>query len=181
MRVISGKYKGRKLITPSDKSVRPLSDRVKEALFNIIDVKGTLFLDLFAGTGNVGIEALSRSAKEVYFLDKSVEIIKKNLELIKPDNAKVLELDFQKSFDYFSKKNIFFDFIFCGPPYRMILLNQIAEQIIDKKILKKGGYLIYEAGEKIELRANLEKYFEKVLERNYGATVIYILKIKRNR
>ena len=126
MRVITGTARGRKLEQLIGDDVRPTTDRVKEAVFSIIqfNIEGRRFLDLFAGSGQMGIEALSRGAKEAVFVDnrkESVEIIKRNLKSTKLDeNAKVIPMDSNSYLNVNSEK---FDFVFIDPPYETGLLQ----------------------------------------------------------
>ncbi len=123
MRVISGLRKGHKLKSPKGQDIRPTEDRIKESLFNIIGPlkKESLVLDLFAGTGSIGIEFLSRGAKFVYFIDssnESIRIIKDNLSLTKfLDSASIHKMDSINSIKFLREKGILFDYIFIDPPY----------------------------------------------------------------
>ena len=129
MRIVAGKNKGNILKSPKDLSIRPTSQKVREALFDILrtDIEETFFLDLFAGTGAVGIEALSRGAKKVIFIDKEVKcikIIKENLERTKnSQNAFVYKIDFLAGLKLLAKKNYLLDYIFLDPPYSKGLIN----------------------------------------------------------
>lgn len=141
MRVISGKYRGRVLNSPKDNAVRPTTDMVKESLFNIIqtDVQDAKFLDLFAGSGSIGIEAISRGAAEVIFCDndrKSLEIVKSNLNLIN-ESAKIIEGDYVSSLNrLFGEK---FDIIFVDPPYNKgyeaDIINRLSDYLCDDGIV----------------------------------------------
>ncbi|GAI79178.1 unnamed protein product, partial [marine sediment metagenome] len=121
MRIIAGKNKGNILKSPKDLSVRPTSQKVREALFDILrtDIEEALFLDLFAGTGAVGIEALSRGAKKVIFIEKElkcIKIIKENLEKTEnSQNALVYKIDFLAGLRLLCKKNYLLDYIFLDP------------------------------------------------------------------
>ncbi len=150
MRIISGIYRGRNLKTPLDSKIRPTSDRLRETLFNILNQKidhETSFLDLCAGTGAVGIEALSRGSKNVVFVDnsrKSCGLIESNLDLLKiPDtNTKVVCLS---SEDFLKKTTNSFDIIYFDPPYDLDY-SQVLYHISDSKslILNNKGILIVE-------------------------------------
>ena len=119
MRVITGIARGKRLVTPDTYDVRPTSDKVKEALFSALqfDIEGRRVLDLFAGSGQLGIEALSRGAKSCVFVDNSrasINLVKKNLEITGlEDNAKVIQSDFS-SFAAMSRDT--FDLVFLDPP-----------------------------------------------------------------
>jgi len=147
LRVASGSAKGRKLW--SLKSLRPTEEQVRTALFNSLGVKiqNRRFLDLFAGTGVVGIEALSRGAGEAWFVDKArrcVELIKKNLqECHLEDRGRVFLTDARKAILLFNRKGERFDFIFLDPPYQRIdVLLQSLELIGETDILSDEGMCI---------------------------------------
>ena len=145
MRVITGTARGRKLKTPPDYDVRPTTDNVKECLFNIInfDIEGRRVLDLFAGTGQLGIEALSRGAAEVVFVDASpasVALVKENLSLCK-FTAQVLRCDALAFLQRAQK----FDLIFVDPPYDADLYDSVLKNIILFDILSENGIIVMEA------------------------------------
>ncbi len=145
MRVITGSCRGRKLLEPADMSVRPTTDQVKEALFNIIqcEIEGRRVLDLFAGTGQLGIEALSRGAKECVFVDssrESVKLVKENLRRCEL-SANVMQCDALGYLRGCGK----FDLIFLDPPYGT---GQDAAAMLAVKefdILTKGGIMVCES------------------------------------
>ena len=145
MRVITGKYRGRKLLEPVGKDVRPTTDQVKEALFNIIqfDVEGRKVLDLFAGTGQLGIEALSRGAAECVFVDSSrdsVRLVQENLRRCGL-TARVVQCDSLG----FLRSGEKFDLVFIDPPYGSGLDAQAMEAVKAFDILSKGGIMICES------------------------------------
>lgn len=181
MRIITGKARGLKLETPKNYDIRPTTDRVKESLFNIIGnrIINTKVLDLFAGTGNLGLEAWSRGAKQVVFIDKSNEslkIVKKNIEKTKASNdVKVINMDFSNALNALAKKKEKFDFVFSDPPYNKDLLLKIMNKIDENEILNNGGYLIVERSKQEELTL-IPKRFELVREVRYGATYICFLR-----
>ena len=149
MRIIAGKYKGKVLKTFELASTRPTTDMVREALFDKIglDVEGKIFLDLFAGTGANGIEALSRGAKFCYFVDaekKAVELVKKNLALVVEKKAVVLQIDYETALQNFSKQKLKFDFIFLDPPYKTDFAERAIEMAKTISLLNKNGLLIWE-------------------------------------
>lgn len=146
MRIISGSMKGRKLYAPSGLGVRPTSDKVKEALFNILSdrMEGAAFLDLFAGTGSVGIEALSRGAKEVVFVEKSkkhIGFLKKNLSLTTVEGRSAV---FSMEADEFLKKKKAgpFDFIFIDPPYEGKEIEKTLPLLVDGDMITDDGTVI---------------------------------------
>ena len=145
MRVISGKYRGRRLNSPINDAVRPTADKVKESIFNVIqfDVAGCAFVDLFAGSGGMGIEALSRGAKSVVFSDcdrEAIRLINSNLKGIDGD-YKVLGRDYRDVLYTLSGKQ---DFIFVDPPYKTDYIENICRIVKERDILDKDGYVIYE-------------------------------------
>lgn len=182
MRIISGTNKGKKLYAPEGMSVRPTSDKIKEALFNIIGYidEDSAVLDLFAGSGNVGIEFLARGAKSCTFVDlsnKSLMFVRKNLELCNfKDRAKVVQSDYEKAISNLSLNNEKFDYIFADPPYDLNCGADIAKTVLEHNILKPEGLLIIETDKSeivIEsLDTNVIKYKEKI----YGRTRISIIK-----
>lgn len=145
MRIISGMARGKKLARPSDNSIRPTSDMVKEAVFNIIqfDIEGKSVLDLFGGTGQLGIEALSRGAKSAVIVDDSpaaIELIKKNLKTSGLSSGKVVRADALKYLESDEK----FDIIFLDPPYKSRFLIKALQKIIEFDKLNVGGIIICE-------------------------------------
>ena len=145
MRIVGGKYKGRVLLEFKGKDIRPTSDKARESLFNILQFKivGATFLDLFCGTGAMGIEALSRGARKVTFNDidrKSVALLKSNLEKLKVDeDYSVCNFDALRFLKTTAEK---FDIIYIDPPYALGLGQQAVEQSVDA--LKENGLIILE-------------------------------------
>ena len=151
MRVITGAARGRKLEQLSGDDVRPTTDRVKEAVFSIIqfDIEGRRFLDLFAGSGQMGIEALSRGAAESVFVDnrrESIEIVKKNLSSVKLSGGRVIQSD---SLSFLRSNRNLFDLMFLDPPYGTGLLQAALSQA--EASMKKTGLIIceYPIGEQL--------------------------------
>lgn len=185
LRVISGKAKGRKLKCPSGKAIRPTSDMVKESLFNIIgaDIYNSRFLDLFSGTGSIGIEALSRGANICYFVEKvynNIKYINDNIKLLdSTDNAKVLHMDVLDALYYFSKNDIKFDIIYIDPPYYKNLYVEPLNKISEYKLLDSYGYIIVEHHKNDILNDKYEN-LQKVRVRKYGETVLTFYKEAAN-
>lgn len=150
MRIITGSAKGTKLFAPKGLKVRPTADRVKESVFNILGgfIVGTSVLDLFAGTGNLGLEALSRGANFAIFVDNdenSVRIIKKNIVATKfLQQATVVRMEAIKIIERYYKEGQFFDLIFCDPPYNRGLYTEILQQVSKYNLLKPNGCLVFE-------------------------------------
>ena len=161
VRIIAGKNKGNILKSPRDLSVRPTSEKVREALFDIlgISVRETCFLDLFAGTGAVGIEALSRGAREVIFIEKElkcIKIIKKNLENTgNSQNAVVYKIDFLSGLKLLGKKKCQLDHIFLDPPYNRGLINISLLEISKLPILRHNGLVIAQHYKKEKVMENI--------------------------
>lgn len=159
MRVITGMARGRRLREPANMDIRPTTDIVKESLFNIIqfDLEGRRVLDLFAGTGQLGIEALSRGAKSAVFVDESIEaikIIRSNLEHCKLSGETIRE----NALNYLTRCGKF-DLIFLDPPYGSGLLDKALQKIIQFDILADGGIIICETDTKNPILPLSEPYF----------------------
>lgn len=159
MRVISGIYKGKQLNGFDIDGTRPTMDRVKESMFAMIQnyIDNSICLDLFAGSGSLGIEAISNGAKQTYFVDNGVEvlkILKSNLKGIKED-YKVLELDYNKALKYFRDNNIKFDLIILDPPYHRLFINKILNFIVENNLLNPNGIIVCEYEEEKVDNTNL--------------------------
>lgn len=167
MRVISGSIRGRKLKTPENYDIRPTTDNVKESLFNIIqfDIEGRRVLDLFAGTGQLGIECLSRGADSVVFIDQSreaVKIIKENLKACGL-SAPVLQ---QEALSYLRGCGSF-DLIFVDPPYDSGLYEPVLNVINSVDILSDGGIIVCESRRETPMPELAAPYY-KGREYRYG-------------
>ena len=182
MRVISGKARGKKLISLEGMNTRPTLDRVKEALFNIIqfDIIDKNILDLFAGSGAIGIEAISRGARLVTFCDKSIDaikIIKTNIENTRSkENSIVLHKDYISALNTLAEEKEKFDIIYLDPPYKTDFANKAIEKIIQLNLLSKDGIIILETDdtEKIEEIANQRiEIFDK---RKYGRAILIFIR-----
>ena len=177
IRIISGKFRGKKINDAKDFSVtRPTMDRIKESMFAILQhiVPGARVLDLFSGTGNLGIEALSNNAKMCTFVDRdkgAVENIKSNLKIVGVD-AEVLQMDFLDALSRFASKGVKFDIIFLDPPYDSGLGLSAIKEIKEKHLLSDGGVIVFESSKNV--KEECEKFFA-VDERKYGAKHLYIL------
>lgn len=150
MRVISGSLKGRSIFGYNIRGTRPTMDRVKESVFGSIQnyVKNSVVLDLFAGSGNLGIEAISNGCKYCYFVDNNKECIKcikyniGNFDI--KDKCDVMLSDYDKSLLYFKSNNINFDIIFVDPPYKYNVINDVVNKIIKYGLLNDNGILVLE-------------------------------------
>ena len=181
MRIISGKFKGKKLIEPNDRETRPLKDLTKESIFNIInhsnkfsiDIKKAYILDLFSGVGSFGIECLSQGATHVTFIEKYegvLPILKKNLNNLKLEiNYKIIESDILNKFEFKSLK-LRYDIIFLDPKNKEKGLENILKAIIENKILKNNGVIIIHRHKK-EIET-FPKNFYVIDEKKYGISKI---------
>jgi 16S rRNA (guanine(966)-N(2))-methyltransferase RsmD len=176
MRVITGSAKGRRLITPKDNRIRPTSDRIKEALFSMIGGKvvNSYFLDGFAGTGNIGIEALSRGARKCYFVEnhrESLSIIKENLTNTKLlDRSELVYKNFTNGIKQISSFHEKIDIIFLDPPYIKGFIQPALLAIVESYVLNTSGIIIIEHSKKdiIEEQDGLICYRQQ----KYGNTVL---------
>jgi 16S rRNA (guanine966-N2)-methyltransferase len=180
MRVIGGQFRSRVLAEFSGENVRPTSDRAREALFNILSLKiyGARVLDLFAGSGALGIESLSRGAKEVVFNDlskDSVAIVKKNLTTLKiavnGEQAKVMQSDYLSCLDIARGQ---FDLIFIDPPYRFDYGEKALQKIAQRGLLSENGIAVYERD--VPFDGEIEG-LEKYDQRKYGKAYLTFFKI----
>jgi len=181
MRIISGNFKGKKLLEPNDKNTRPLKDLTKESIFNIINhskkfsinITDSKILDLFSGSGSFGLECLSRNADHVTFVENYkgvLPILKKNLLNFKRgNNYEVIETDIFKNF--FNQSILFkFDIIFLDPPYKEKELFYLLNEIKNHNILKKEGIIIIHRHRK--QKDLFPESFKLVEEKNYGISKI---------
>lgn len=151
MRVIAGKARRLPLKTIEGLDTRPTTDRIKETLFNMMqtDIPGSGFLDLFSGSGGIGIEALSRGAKEAFFVEnnkKAAECIRQNLETTKlAENGIILECDVLTALRRLEGRNVVFDIIFMDPPYHCEYEKQVLEQLRVSPILSEDTLIVVEA------------------------------------
>ena len=177
MRIVAGKYRGRKLTPPSDDSVRPTTDRIKETVFNILqwDVEGARVLDLFAGSGALGIECLSRGAAEVVFADKSpasVALIRQNLKGIE-GSYRVFTADFTGVLRSGEDK---FDLIFIDPPYKSGLGELAVDAAFDLGRVAEGGTVVYEHSSELSFKCAREDV--KVRTKVMGSVTVEFIRKK---
>ena len=174
MRVITGKARGVNLKTPEGMQTRPTTDRVKEALFSIIqfDIPGVKVLDLFGGTGQLGIEALSRGAKSAVFVDaseKSCALIRENLKRCKMEkDGIVVRADY---LDYLSRCRETFGIILLDPPYAEVFLENAIKKITEIDILQSGGIIVTERPVGKELPWDFPGY-TRSKDYKYGSTLL---------
>lgn len=182
MRIIGGKARGTKLYTLEGMQTRPTLDRVKESIFNIIqmDLQGSVFLDLFAGSGAIGLEALSRGARKAILCDKSkdaIEIIKKNIEKTHfASQVQVYNMDFEKCLKELKEE---LDLIYIDPPYNTDFILKSLSIIKDSNILTESTKIILETDDEQRLINKIQELnFEIVDKRKYGIAHIIFLKRK---
>lgn len=179
MKIISGLYKGRILKGYTLDGTRPTMDRVKESLFAMIqnNISNSLILDLFSGSGNLGIEALSNGASYAYLVDKNpkaVKTINANIKDLNISNAKVLNSDYQKALESFSNNNLKFDLIFLDPPYETNYIEKSLELIATYNLLNEDGLIICESNSLD--RIIYPSRYKSVKEKKYGDKWVVILK-----
>lgn len=180
MRIITGSAKGIKLNAPRGLGTRPTTDRVKESVFNILGdiVVDAKVLDIFAGTGNLGLEALSRGAIAAVFIDNNIESInsiKANAQRTKLyEHAEIYKNDVIRALDRFVETSRSFDLIFCDPPYNQGLIHLVLEKIARNSILNPGGILVMEHSKHEKIADEYNTLQLRRVER-YGETLISFL------
>ncbi|MCE4956882.1 16S rRNA (guanine(966)-N(2))-methyltransferase RsmD [Macrococcoides caseolyticum] len=175
MRVIGGKYKRFTLTAPKGVTSRPTTDKIKETMFNILGPMEGIGLDLFAGSGGLGVEGLSRGLSKVIFVDGSyeaIQMIKKNTAFVEED-VEIYKNDFKRALKALSKRDIQFNMIFLDPPYQKNIVNEVLPLIKAYHLLAKEGRILIEC-EKNEVIDPLD--FEVVKHENYGITKLMILR-----
>lgn len=175
MRVISGKYKGKNIEGFDIIGTRPTMDRVKESLFGMIQnyVRDSICLDLFAGSGSLGIEALSNGASSCYFVDNgevAYKTLVKNLSFVN-DDFFLYKLDYKDALMKFYQKSIKFDIIFLDPPYSLNLISDTLNMIKEYNLLKEDGIIVCEYE-----KENIQTDFISIKDKKYGSTYIKIYK-----
>ena len=176
LRIISGKLKGKKLFTLKGMDLRPTSDRVKEAIFDILQncIQGQEVLDLFAGTGALGIEALSRGAKRAVFVEgspQSLAVLYKNLEACRlREQAEVLSQEVQRGIKILSERGEAFDLIFLDPPYGKGLARRALQALSGRSILASEALVVAEHSPAEDLDAIPS--LERIDQRRYGSTLV---------
>jgi 16S rRNA (guanine966-N2)-methyltransferase len=184
MRIIAGLAKGRKLLAPVGfETTRPTLDRVKESMFSIIQdrIYGSRALDVFAGTGSLGLEAASRGAKRCILVDKSPEtygFLQKNIENLKfTDICRSLNMDSYKALEKLGAEGEVFDIIFIDPPYMKNMIPKAVEMIQELNLLEKDGIIVT----KIDTQEQLYEGTDKIIlsdYRRYGNTTICFYKFE---
>jgi len=173
MRIITGKFKGRVLNSPRGLETRPATDRVKTTIFNMlqnrIGISGIDVLDLFAGTGNLGFESLSRGANHVVFVDDqedALDVIEENAEKLECITQCAILRD--DALNFISRSKDQFDLIFADPPYAYEQTQHIPAKIFETQMLRTGGYLIIEHSKKLDFPASAS--YQIVQRKEFGNT-----------
>ena len=178
-KIISGILKGRNISGYNIEGTRPTMDRVKESIFGMVQdyLNDSVALDLFSGSGNLGIEAISNGARCVYFNDynkKCINLIKENLiNFNVMDKGILLNFDYQECLKYLYNKKIKFDIVFLDPPYKDLIINKILNNLIEKDLLNKNSIIICEM-DKVEYFDN--KKLKLIKEKKYGNKYVLIYK-----
>ena len=182
MRIISGRLKGSSLYISKDKTIRPLKDRARESIFNVLNHSNKILfqleksniLDLYAGTGSFGLECLSRKARHVCFVENeksAIKVLEKNIE--KMDIRKKTKVFFKDAMNLIEKKNIVnlkFDLIFCDPPFKYTDISKLIQLIFNNNLLNERGIIILHRNK--TTKEKLPDYFKVIEERLYGISKI---------
>ena len=191
MRIISGKAKGVQLSALSSKRTRPILDRAKESMFSILGdvVLDSIVLDLFAGIGSLGIEALSRGANRCLFVDNStnaIKVIKKNLQDANlSKRTVVLKINVFRLLDFIKNKDIKFDLILVAPPYKLLDIDcgdrkrifSLLEAFVSKQIINEKGIIVLQSHKKQKIIQECFKQLNVIDERQYSNTQLTFLKV----
>ena len=182
MRIISGDMRGTKLFTLEGLNTRPTLDRVKEALFSKInyDLQEAIILDLFSGSGALGLESLSRGAKLSVMCDSSrdaIKILKLNIAKTRTEDKTVVHnCDYKKLLEKLENDNIKFDFVFLDPPYKTNFAEDATKKIIEKNLLNKNGTIVLETDDKEKVLNNLDLNLLEIKDiKKYGRIFLLFL------
>jgi 16S rRNA (guanine966-N2)-methyltransferase len=182
MRIISGEFKGRKLASLQGTATRPTSDRVRESIFNILasNITNAAVLDLFAGTGALGLEALSRGADKAVFIDSSasaVQIIQKNIIACKAeDRARIIRWDIVKNLNCLPSDTLALDLVFMDPPYNKNFILPALKKLMQQNVLKDGAAIIIEHAAAETIPKDLPG-LSLADHRRYGKTLVSFLTV----
>ncbi len=183
MRVISGSARGLKLRAPKGMNTRPTTDRIKESLFNIIafELPGASFLDVFSGSGGIGIEALSRGAKEAVFIDsdaESISIIKANVDAARlREKSEIIRSDVFSALTLLHSKKRKYDIIFMDPPYKKGIVEEVLSCLEKNDLLSENGFIIAE--QEAEAPSLNFETLEVVRVKDYKTTKMTFLRKKK--
>ncbi len=183
MRIISGIYKGRKLKSSDDLSIRPTTDRVKELIFNVLQdfPQGKIVLDLFSGSGSLGLEALSRGARKVYFVDssnKSLDVLKHNLKTVGVPQSQYVILK-QTAIDFARKASVPIDLLLLDPPFKYAELQHLIDTLLTSPLMTSKSLLVLEH-EKINPIDVQSPLYEVLIQKKMGRSLISFLVRKEN-
>lgn len=172
MRVIAGKYRGKKLKEFELSTTKPTLDRVKESIFNLIqfDVFDSIVLDLFSGTGALGIEAISRGSKKTYLVDNNktaISLIKENTKSMTED----FEIKHMDYLDFLSSTHEKFDLVLLDPPYKTDYGIKAIDKLIELNLLNEKAIIIFETSEDNNFNLNYDCF--KIVKKKYGTVVVY--------
>jgi len=184
MRVISGKHKGKKLVSSTDNSIRPTTNKIKEYIFNILQdfCHDRNVVDIFCGSGSLGIESLSRDSKHVVFVDSSnnsISVLKNNLKQIKPESYqfKIIHSDAIKFSNQYTGE---FDLILMDPPFHYPPLNELIVSIFNNKVLHEDGILVVEHEISNPVNSDID-LFEIIKQKKIGRSLISFIVNKESK
>jgi 16S rRNA (guanine(966)-N(2))-methyltransferase RsmD len=185
MRIISGSARGTKLFTLDGEKTRPTLDRVKEPLFNIINfnLPDAVVLDLFAGSGALGLESLSRGAKKTVFCDRNfeaIQVIKKNVDKTRfNEKSIIIQNDFSQALEFLQREGYKFDLIFLDPPYKTDYIYESLNLIIKNNLGCDGTLIVAETDEPERIKSKLSDLNIEIYDtRKYGRAYLLFIKIK---
>ncbi|MGL5977552.1 MAG: 16S rRNA (guanine(966)-N(2))-methyltransferase RsmD [Erysipelotrichaceae bacterium] len=176
MRIIAGNYRSRILKTLEGEQTRPTLDKVRGAVFSSLGyaVEGSFFLDLFGGSGAVGLEAASRGAKQVVICDKerqAIRIIEENVKSLQATQVRVMHQDFQQALVSLAQQGMVFDLVFLDPPYAMHVIEDCIAFMVEHQMLAEDARIVCETGKETTL-AEVVSGFMKTKEKTYGKSRI---------
>lgn len=181
MRIIAGQFRGRTLATVRDLTIRPTTDRAKQTIFDIlsnrIEFEGIRVLDLFAGSGSLGLEALSRGAQEIVFVEKSrgsIKVLESNISTLKCEQqCTVYPADV---FWYLKHTRQAFDLVFVDPPYKLEEIGTLPSAIYRSSVVNEGSYVVMEHSKESAIELSESNY--EITRKAFGQTIVLILKTK---
>lgn len=185
MRVVSGEFRGRKLSAVPGMATRPTTDKVKEALFNIIGpyFDGGRSLDLFAGSGGLSIEGVSRGIEEAVLIDRqyqAIKTIKQNIAVTKkPERFTVYKMDARKALGVLGKKQLSFDLVYLDPPYAKQQILKDLDQMVAQGLLNEGAVIVAETNQEADLPTHDLPNFTFLRRQTYGITVLTIYRFRK--
>jgi len=174
--IIGGSLKKRRIFSPKDNVIRPISSKLQAAIFDFSfmqeNIRDTYVLDLFSGTGVLGLEALSRGALECVFVDVDTTLVKKNISLCKCQKQSIIiQKDWKKSLDILKNKTKRFDIIFVDPPYELQNYSEVLEAVAEKELLETSGYICIKHSTKCLMKDRI-KNVHIFCQRQYGTNTL---------